>query len=165
MKKLQLGITAISFLFIVVSCASIKGLSNNKYVYKSKNRTLEIYFKDNSTGVLTNTFECPDIEPKFKILTFEYTYLRKGDTIFLNNINSDNNENLYLDIPPQESNMCDFLNMENRKRDSNVGPSYATDYEKYGLVPNLNQDTLYIVKNKIVFFKKNKNQSIGFIFK
>jgi hypothetical protein len=165
MRKIQLIITAITLLFIVVSCASIKELPNNKYVYKSKNRTLEMYFKDGSTCILKNTFECSDIDPNFKNITIECNYLRKGDTIFLNRKNPNGSESLYLDIPPQESNKCDFLNKENRQRASNVSPSYATAYEKYGLVPNINQDTLYIVKNKIVLFKKNENQSIGFVFK
>jgi hypothetical protein len=165
MKKLQLKIIVITLLLVVVSCASIKELPKNKYVYKSKNRTLEMYFKDSSTCVLKNTFECPDIDPNFKNITIECNYLRKGDTIFLNSKNLNNSGNLYLDIPPQESINCDFLNKEKRHRASSVAPSYATDYDKYGLVPNINQDTLYIIKNKIVLFKKNKNRSIGFIFK
>lgn len=165
MRKIQLKITAITLVFIVVSCASIKELPNNKFVYKSKSRTLEVYFKDSTTCILKNTFECPDVDPNFKNITIDCNYLRKGDTIFLSNKKPNNNESLYLDIPPQESNKCDFLNKEKRERVFSIGPSYATDYDKYGLVPNINQDTLYIVKNKVVLFKKNKIQSIGFVFK
>lgn len=165
MKRKSLKIIIIFLLSISVSCASIKELSNNKYVYKSKNRILELKFIDSTTCILKNSFKCPDIDPSFKDIIIECSYLRKGDYIFLDRKKVDNSERLYIDIPPQNSNKCDFLNIEKRERTFSVGPSYQTDYEKYGLVPNINQDTLYIVKNKIVLFKKNKSRSIGFVFK
>jgi len=165
MKNLQLKFTTITLLFIVFSCTSIKKLPNNKYVYKSKKRTLELYFRDSSTCVLKNTFKCSDINPNFKNIITECNYLRKGDTIFLNRKNTSNTESLYLFIPPQKSKKCDFLNKEKRERVFSIGPSYATDYEKYGLVPNINQDTLYIINNRIFFYKQVKRQGIGFMFK
>ncbi len=164
MKKIELRIIVIGLLF-VASCGSIKELPNNEYTYKSKNRTLELHFTDDKTCILKNTFECSDIDPNFKNITIECNYTRKGDTIFLNRKGSNYDTSLYIDIPPQESNECSYLSKKSRERNSKVSPTYATDYEKYGLVPNVVQDTLYIVKNKIVYFKKNKNQSIGFVFK
>ena len=46
-----------------------------------------------------------------------------------------------------------------------IGPNYLTAYEKFGLVPNVDIDTLRIIKNKIVLSKKESNRNIGFIFK
>ena len=156
------------FILITFICGcqtSMVNLSKTKFTYESKNRTLELYFKDDNNCLLTNTFHCPDIDERYKIIQMEFDYLRKGDTIFLNNKSPLYEDELYIKIPYQESVKCDFLNKEKRERFGKFTPTYATDFEKYGIVPNLNRDTLYIIKDKITFFKKNSTQSIGFIFK
>ncbi len=153
------------FFFIISSCGTISKLSGNKYTYKSKQRTLELAFIDKSTCVLKNIFHCPDIDEEYKIISIECNYIQKGDTIFLNNKDSKNKNSLYIEIPPQKSDKCEFLNEKSREKQFSIGPNYASDYEKYGIIPNITTDTLYIIKNKIVLYKKGKNRTIGFIFK
>ncbi|GGF11776.1 hypothetical protein SAMN05443634_10313 [Chishuiella changwenlii] len=163
--KLYIKLALFTIVIFLSNCNTSINIPKNKFVYKSKNRTLEVYFKDDNSCLITNTFHCPDIDENYKIIKMEFDYLRKGDTIFLNNKNPSYEEGLYLKIPEQESEKCDFLNKEKRERYGKFVPTYSTDFEKYGIVPNLNIDTLYIIKNKITFFKKNSTQSIGFIFK
>jgi len=151
--------------FIISSCSTVSKLRGNKYTYKSKQRILELIFTDQTTCVLKNTFHCPDIEEKYRIISTECNYTQKGDTIFLCNKNLNYHNGLYIEIPPQNSEKCEFLNEKSREKKFTIGPNYATDYEKYGVVPNITTDTLYIIKNKIVLFKKSENRSIGFIFK
>ena len=154
MKKLYLLIKTLILFSIVFSCVSVKELQGNRYVYKSKHRILEIYFKDSSTCIIENTFKCPDIAPDVKNIIFECNYFRKGDTIIINNKNPDESEGIYVDIPPQESVKCNFLNQKT-ERSFSIGPSYSTDYEKYGLVPNIKQDTLLIYKNVLILVKND----------
>lgn len=151
--------------FIIFSCSTVSKLQGNKYTYKSKQRTLELTFVDESTCILKNTFHCPDIEEKYRIINTECNYTKKGDTIFISNKNLNHHNGLYIEIPPQNSEKCEFLNEKNREEKFSIGARYATDYEKYGIVPNITSDTLYVIKNKIVLYKKGKNRSIGFIFK
>jgi hypothetical protein len=151
--------------FIISSCSKVSKLSGNKYGYKSKQRTLELIFVDNSDCILRNTFRCPDIDEKYRVINIECNYTQKGDTIFLSNKNLNYQNDIYIEIPPQNSNKCEFLHEKNREKKFTIGASYATDYEKYGIVPNITSDTLYIYKNKIVFYKKDKNRSVGFIFR
>ncbi len=153
-------------LFLIISsCGIISKLSGNKYAYKSKQRTLELIFVDDSSCILRNTFHCSDIEEKYRVINIECNYTQNGDTIFLTNKNLNSHDGRYIEIPPQNSNKCEFLNEKSRQKRFTIGASYATDYEKYGIVPNITSDTLYIVKNKIVFYRKVENRSIGFIFK
>jgi hypothetical protein len=152
---------------ILFSCGVSKELSDTTFKYKSKKRTLQLVFENNSICRLENIFHCNDIESNIKELVATCTYKRVGDTIFLRNIdcNNDCNYDLIRDIPPQESKECDFLRLEKRERKVTIGPSYLTDYQKYGLVPNIDIDTLYVIKNKIFLNKQNKGMSISFIFK
>ncbi|WP_353165344.1 hypothetical protein [Empedobacter brevis] len=159
------SIFVMTLFFIISSCSTVSKLQGNKYTYKSKQRTLELVFTDEVTCILKNTFHCPDVEEKYRIISTECNYTKKGDTIFLSNKNLSYHSDLYIEIPSQNSEKCQFLNEKSREKKFSIGPSYATDYEKYGIVPNITTDTLYIIKNKIVLFKKNQNRSIGFIFK
>ena len=73
--------------FIISSCSTVSKLQGNKYTYKSKQRTLELVFTDGATCVLKNTFHCPDVEEKYRIISTECNYTKKGDTIFISNKN------------------------------------------------------------------------------
>lgn len=163
--KIVKNIFVIIFFFIISSCSTVSKLQGNKYTYKSKQRTLELVFIDGATCVLKNTFHCPDVEEKYRIISTECTYTKKGDTIFISNKNLNHHSGQYIEIPPQNSKRCEFLNDKRREKIFSIGPNYASDYEKHGVVPNITTDTLYIIKNKIVLFKKSENRSIGFIFK
>ncbi|MHC1705785.1 MAG: hypothetical protein AB9846_17925 [Tenuifilaceae bacterium] len=153
---------------VFVSCSISKDIINCTFKYKSKKRTLQLVFVNDTVCRLENIFHCNDINSDIKEITAICAYRRNGDTIILKNINcesSDCNYGLFREIPPQESKECDFLNSEKRGKRVTVGPNYLTDYQKYGLVPSIDIDTLYVIKNKIFFNKQNKEMSVSFIFK
>jgi len=149
------------------ACHSTKELNGKTFSYESQRRTLVVIFKSDSTCVLKNTFHCNDVSKDIKEIMISCTYKRAGDLIYIRNVNcTDDNckYDLTMAIPPQESQQCGFLSDDARK--SRVaGPNYLTPYEKFGSVPNVDIDTLRIIKNRIVLSKKDSRRNIGFIFK
>ena len=165
MKKLSV---ILFFFFVFMSCSVTRDLGGKSFIYKSKKRTLQLIFDNDSICRLKNTFHCKDIDVNVRELTIICRYKRVDDKIYLRNINCKNDSCIYditLYVPPQESIQCDFLNEEKRKNKIFFGPNYTTEYQNYGLVPNIDIDTLYVQKNKIVLYKQNENASIGFVFK
>ena len=151
-----------------MSCNTIKNIDNNTYKYKSKMRTLELSFESSSICRLKNTFHCMGIAPNLRETTIVCNYQKRGDTVYLRNIDCTTDtckKALILSIPPQENKECTFLSSNSRKHNVTYGPSYATEYEKYGLIPYIDIDTLYIIRNKIVLYKKDTLMNVGFIFK
>lgn len=164
---MKLGLLIFAIL-ILGACQSIKELKGKTFEYESRKRTLAVIFNSDSTCVLKNTFHCNDVSEDVKHIMINCTYKRLNDVIYLRNVNcTDANckYDLALEIPPQESDQCDFLSEDARKSQITIGPNYPTAYEKFGLVPNIDIDTLRIIKNKIVLFKKDSTRNIGFIFK
>lgn len=162
------GIIWIVLALLISSCNITKVLSGKTFEYKSKNRKLQIVFNNDSICQLKNVFLCNDIDFKFKEITITCNYKRDHDTLYLKNINCKDancSYDLTIYIPPQESQKCSFLSEKNRKTTNFVGPSYVSEYQKYGLVPNIDIDTLYIIKNKILLYKYNEIMSIGYYFK
>jgi hypothetical protein len=131
---------------------------------------LELKFVNDSICTLTNLFYCPDIETEYQIIVQEFTYNRNGESIYVRNKNPKYGNDLYIEIPVQNSSVCDFLNENKRKMLDRtkviyIGPNYSSDYEKHGRVPNITTDTLILMKNHIFYYKKTINGSFGFIFK
>jgi len=155
-------------LLILISCNSTKELGGKSFKYKSKKRTLELIFDNDSICRLRNTFYCNDIDINVKELTIISRYKRIKDTLYLRNINCKQDSckyGLFIPIPPQDCKQCSFLNEKSRAHPITFGPNYSTDYQKYGLVPNIDIDTLHVIKNKILLYKHDAKTSIGFIFK
>jgi hypothetical protein len=144
---------------------TISELSGETFTYKSEHRKLKLKFVNDSICTLTNIFDCPDIEQEYKIIVQECTYIKKGNDIYLKNKELKIGDKSYIEIPPQSSNVCDFLSTKNRKRPFYVGHYSATEYEKYGIIPNITIDTLRIINNKIVLYKAYDKGSLGFVFK
>ena len=151
-----------------LSCNNIKKVTGHSFEYISKNRKLELIFDSNSNCELRNTFNCRDLPPNVRKISINCTYKQMHDTICLKNIACNNDplckKTLTIEIPPQINQSCFFLSDESRKKKFIIGPNYESDYEKYGMIPNIGLDTLYIVKNKIVLYKKDSSGSVGFIF-
>lgn len=155
-------------LLILGACHSTKELNGKTFKYESQKRTLAVIFKSDSTCALQNTFHCSDVSSDFREITINCTYKRIGDVVYLRNVNCTDDKckyDLTITIPPQESEQCGFLSDASRKSKMTIGPNYPTAYEKFGLVPNVDIDTLRIIKNRIVLSKKESNRNIGFIFK
>lgn len=153
-------------IYTLISCNPTKNLKGKTFKYESKQRTMELTFENDSLCIFKNVFHCKDISPEIKTITFNCKYRRESDYLFVKNLIYDSLcNNVFVDIPPQNSTCCTFLTNEKRKKVFYIGPSYLTDYEKYGLVPNIGIDTLIIVKNKIWLFKHTNIMTAGFIFK
>ena len=165
MKK----IVVFTIIIITFSCKSIKEITGKKFIYSSPNRELLLSFENDTLCNIKNIFQCDDIENKYKEITIKATYKRVSNMIILKNVicKGDNcNLPQYIDIPFQTSNKCFFLNKENRNGKLIFdGREYQSNYYKYGLVPNIDIDTMYIYKNKITLIKKVKNGNFGFVFK
>ena len=144
-------------------------MTGKSYSYKSKKRTLELVFENDSICRLENTFHCDDVDSEIQKITISCVYNRVEDVIYIQNLDcvNDNCEyDIWVNFPFQNSKPCSFLNEEHReKRQLRIGPNYSTEYHKYGLVPNIDIDTLYVIKNKIIFYKDVSHKSIGFVFK
>jgi hypothetical protein len=155
-------------LSILVSACSIKVISGKTFNAKTKNRIAQLKFDNDSTCHFINTFLCNDIDPKIKQIIITCRYKRQDNLILLRNMEckSDScNFAFTIDIPIQESKKCNFLNNESRKVLNSAGPNYLNTYEEFGFVPNIDIDTVYIVRNRLIFVKQNAYRSIGLIMK
>lgn len=155
-------------IFILGACHSTKELNGKTFRYESQKRTLAVIFNSDSTCVLKNTFHCNDVSKDVKEIMISCTYKRVDDVIYIRNVNCTDDSckyDLTIAIPPQESEQCGFLSDDARKSRMTIGPNYPTAYEKFGSVPNVDIDTLRIIKNRIVLSKKDSRRNIGFIFK
>lgn len=165
MKK----IIIITVLLVTFSCSSIKEIKGKQFSYSSPNRELFLSFENDSLCSIKNVFHCDDIDNKYKEITIKAIYKRQSNMIIIRNVTCKDNTCKFppnIDIPIQISNKCLFLNKENRNgKEIFDGRKYQSDYQKYGLVPNIDIDTMYIYKNKITLVKKIENGNFGFIFK
>jgi hypothetical protein len=153
---------------ILFSCRTTDSLIGKSYVYKSKKRTLELQIDNDSLCRLINTFYCNDLNLEVKTIKIELNYKRIGNKLIVKNIDPNKHfegDELFLNIPVQNSIECDFLNLDQRKKYKTIGPSVTTGYEKYGLVPRIDIDTFYIHKSKLILYKQNEYRSIGFVFR
>jgi hypothetical protein len=165
---MKIACKLVLILLFFISCKTTKDLRGKTYKYKSQKRTLEFIFDNDSICRLKNTFHCNDIDESVKRIIITCEYIRVRDTLYLKNNNCKDNSckyDLVFLIPPQESAQCSFLKKEERKRPFLIGPSYLTEYQKYGLVPNIDIDTLYVVKNKLLFTKHDQKMRLMFVFK
>ena len=117
-----------------ISCINTKDLGGKSFSYKSKKRTLELVFENDSICRLQNTFHCNDINSEKKKITINCQYKRIKDTIYLRNLDCKDDNCMYdltINIPVQDSKSCSFLNEEYRKIKLAIGPSYKNEYQKY----------------------------------
>ncbi|MFP9113147.1 hypothetical protein ACLI1A_04350, partial [Flavobacterium sp. RHBU_3] len=102
---------------------------------------------------------------RVKIIT---TYRKIDNMIVLKNIACKNDSCVFpptIFIPIQNSRNCNFLNSENRESKTIFdGRTYLSNFDKYGQVPNIDVDTLYMYDNKLLFYKKIEGGNLGFIF-
>lgn len=159
-------------IFLIVfssSCTSVKNLEENKYIYKSKNRELVLIFNNDNTCSIINIFLCNDIDEDIKEIVINATYKKTGNMIVIKNVNCITNDCSYspiMEIPIQKSINCSFLNNEEREGERIFdGKTYNSNYDNYGLIPNIDVDTMYAIKKEIIFTKKTKEGSFGFVFK
>ena len=158
-------VLVVIFAVIIYSCGTITKLSGKKFVYKSEQRKLELKFVNDSICTLTNIFDCPDIEQEYKIIVQECTYTKEGNKIYLKNKELKYGDSLYIQIPSQNSNVCDFLNENGKAKQNYNRAEYLLYYKENVIIPNITINTLYITNNKILFVKNYDRGSFGFVFK
>lgn len=157
--------------FLVFSCDSTRTINDSTFRYRSKKRNLRLIFGSDSTGKLVNVFRCRQIDDEVRSITFSFIYKRSVDTIFIRNTKCEKEDSClydpFFEVPPQSDCRCSFLSKENRFRSFFVGPRYMTDFEKYGLIPNIDIDTLYFLKGRKLFLMKNSSNGfyIHYLFK
>lgn len=144
-------------------------ISSKNYSYRSLNRELLLSFENDSLCSIKNVFYCDDIADMYKETIIKATYKRKSNMFIITNLTCKSSSCEYfpnMDIPSLQSSKCIFLNKENRTEKAIYdGRTFQSDYRKYGLIPNIDIDTLYIIKDEIILVKKIDRGSFGFIFK
>ena len=161
------GVFVLACLF---SCTSTRKLDHHCFRFQSYNRSLDLIFENRSTCKLENIFYCDDLDRNVRKISIVCDYRRVHDTLFLKNVNCKNFDCQYppfVDIPYQNSKNCAFLNQDARF-DKNINSLYDGDhtpeFSKYGVIPNIDIDTAYIFKNKIVLCKMNEGYYRCFVF-
>jgi hypothetical protein len=150
------------------ACNTSEKLANKTFSYKSKHRLLEFVFNNDSICTLKNTFYCKKIDSNIEEISSVCKYKRSFDTIYFKNIDCKSNDciyDLFRQIPSQQSTECSFLTKKERDINVRIGGNYVKEFDKFGLIPNIDIDTAYIIKGKILFFKGDKEHSMTFIFK
>ena len=162
-------LTILIFICILLQTCSIdKNISGRTFVSKTKGRIAQLRFDNDSICHFINTFQCNDIDPKYKEIIISCRYVKRDSIIILRNDKCKSDTcrlGLTIDIPPQESKKCYFLNEKSREVHFSIGPTYMTAYEKYGFIPNIDIDTIYIIKSKLILIKGDSMKTIGLIFK
>jgi hypothetical protein len=145
---------------------SVKG---KVFMNESINRKLVLSFSNDSTCTFKNIFNCEDIDDEYKNISINATYKRDFNTIIVTNKLCKTDDCVLapkIEIPIQKSKKCDFLNEDYRK-DKIIfdGRHIKSKFHEYGIIPNIDIDTIYIYKNKIILLKVIDNVNRGFIFK
>ncbi len=124
-------------LLIFSSCVSVK-----KFTYNDKLRTMKFYFNNDTTGILKAKFK----KENFNVYTQNFTWIKLSDGKWLIVGDSITNENY-------------------KNFDLNNAGKYNSVY--YSTIPIISRDTLYLVKDMILFSKDRADKTIvsSFIFR
>lgn len=145
--------------FITNSCSSHNQIIGNKYITKTENRELLAEILNSNQIKFTNKFTCTNIPDshKEKIFLKEY-YFKKNKIILKDSI-------FKMNLPYFNNSNCKFLSEEYRKtineRAYDGRLIIKNRRELYSLE---NIDTLKIIKNKMIYIKKEKIGTIGYLF-
>lgn len=149
--------------FIFLACSSQKSFNNQiigqKFISQTENRKLEIKIVDTENLEITNEFYCTNVDEKFRKVVFKKKYHRIENSIILN-------DSIFnFKMPYFDDSNCAFLSKKYR----------TTEERKIFDVRNLNSnreelysiwniDTLIIIENKLVYIKKIKQGTKGYLF-
>ena len=149
---------------MIISCSSKKSIVQQiigkKYTAKTLNRELIIEVKNDKTLTITNIFNCSNLTENYKKVSFqkEYKVIKNKKIVIKDSIISFN-------IPFIKNTDCEFLTEEYRKhKNIRVFDGRLITKNKIGLYTIPNIDTLKITESKLVYYKKTKKGSKGFIF-
>lgn len=148
---------------LLLACASQKKIGNEiigeEYIAQTENRKLKIKIIDADNLVITNIFNCTNIDEKFKIVSFKKQYFIHENAIVLK-------DSLFkFNIPYFNNSNCEFLSEHYRTQENKRifdGRLIITNREELYTIWNI--DTLKIVGKKLIYFKKNSKGSKGYLF-
>lgn len=116
----------------------LQGGSGEKYFRETN--LLELIFWNDTICSFKHTFFCDDIDEKYRIIEQRCRYFKKDSMIIVENLQYSGSEELYIEIPIQNSKKCKFLSEMGRA----VIPTAYSPYNRFGrTVPNITIDTLY----------------------
>ena len=153
----------IVFIFILLSCSSQNKVGSQligkEYKAKTENRELILKIIDSENLEIKNIFDCTNIDEKYKTVTFQKKYdLRENKIILRDSI-------FVFSIPYFDNSNCKFLSEKYRMTKNERafdGRLIRVNKEELYTIENI--DTLKIVGKKLLYIKKNKIGTKGYLF-
>jgi hypothetical protein len=165
MKPIQTLVLA-TLALLSISCSVDTNFIGKTYKFKSKKRELSLTFENDTLCVFKNRFKCKNLDPNVGSISIWCTYKRVGSQVFLKNTSCPTGTpcsyELTYPMPAQMSPDCAFLSQDTDTL-IRIGPNYPTPFEKFGIVPNIDVDTLSLFKKGLLLYKTNGRRSVGFI--
>lgn len=150
--------------FILLACSSQKSFNDEiigqKFTSQTENRKLEIKIIDTENLEVTNEFYCTNVDEKFRKVVFKKKYHRIEKSIILN-------DSIFnFKMPYFDDSNCAFLSEKYRNtEDRKIFDGRTLNSKREELYSIWNIDTLKIVGNKLVYIKKLKYGTKGYLFK
>ncbi|MFC6268512.1 hypothetical protein [Frigoriflavimonas asaccharolytica] len=149
--------------WMILSCSSNKTNTNEligkKFTAKTENRRLEIKIIDTEDLEITNEFFCTNIDEKYRKIVFKKKYHRIQNSIIL----TDSIFN--FNLPYFNNSNCLFLSEKYRStKDRKIFDGRTMNSNQEELYSIWNIDTLKIIENKLIYLKKLKRGSKGYLF-
>ena len=157
-------ITYIFSYLLLLACSSQKLISEEiigrKFSSRSESRKMEIKIIDAENLEVTNEFYCTNIDEQFRKTAFKKKYRRNGNSIILN-------DSIFnFKLPYFDNSSCAFLSEKYRNtEDRKIFDGRTLDSNQERLYSIWNIDTLKIIGNNLVYMKKVKRGSKGYLFK
>jgi hypothetical protein len=164
-QKIYLSLFLLLLYGIFISCSSQNkfkdrdALIGKRFTSKTENRKLVIEIVDAENLKIINEFDCENIDEKFRKVVFEKKYHRSGKSIILN-------DSIFnFKLPYFDSSNCEFLSEKYRtQKNERSFDGRLIVLNRKELYSMWNIDTLKIVENKLIYFKRNSLGSHGFMF-
>ena len=149
------------FIIIIASSFSCnsKKIIGNEYIAESESRQLSIKIIDKKNLEIINNLYCSNIPDEIKVITYKKEYkLSKNKIVII----EPNNE---LQFPYSNNSDCYFLSESYREQKNERlydGRLILKNKKEFYTIEKI--DTLKIIKNRLLFYKKSENGSIRYLF-
>ncbi len=155
----------LNFLLVIIIIASSFYCSSNKiigneYIAKSENRQLDIKIIDNRNLEIRNKLYCSNVPEEFKVISYKKEYKLSKNKIIIIEPNDE------LQFPYFNNSDCYFLSESYRNKENERafdGKLIIKNKKEFYTIEKI--DTLKIIKNHLLFYKKTENRSFGYLFK
>jgi hypothetical protein len=161
-NKIMSKVNFLIFIIIIASSFSCnsKKIIGNEYITQSESRQLSIKIIDNKNLEIINNLYCSNIPDEIKVITYKKEYQLSKNKIVIIEPNSE------LQFPYSNNSDCYFLSESYREqKNERLYDGRLILKNKKELYTIEKIDTLKIIKNHLLFYKKSENGSIGYLFK